>query len=86
MGQLRYWCNMRTRATPPWLDAYKESFLSAVWSVDIMSLWWTQLTPARTLSISGLKSWVLKLSFLSLKMIVKSGLYFILKFTEPLQK
>ena len=31
-------------------------------------------TPARTLSISGLKSRVLKLSFLSLKMMVKSGL------------
>ena len=40
-------------------------------------------TPARTLSISGLKSRVLKLSFLSLKMMVKSGLEFILKFTEP---
>ena len=43
-------------------------------------------TPARTLSISGLKSRVLKLSFLSLKMMVKSGLEFILKFTEPLQR
>ena len=31
-------------------------------------------TPARTLSISGLESRVLKLSFLSLKMTVKSGL------------
>ena len=30
-------------------------------------------TPANTLSISGLKSRVLKLSFLSLKMMVKSG-------------
>ena len=37
------------------------------------------LTPARTLSISGLKSRVLKFSFLSLKMMVKSGLEFILK-------
>ena len=44
------------------------------------------LTPARTLSISGLKSRVLKLSFLSLKMMVKSGLEFILKLTEPLQR
>ena len=44
------------------------------------------VTPARTLSISGLKSRVLKLSFLSLKMTVKSGLEFILKLTEPLQR
>ena len=43
------------------------------------------ITPARTRSISGLKSRVLNLSFLSLKMMVKSGLEFILKFTEPLQ-
>ena len=42
-------------------------------------------TPARTLFISGLKSRVMKLSFLSLKMMVKSGLEFILKLTEPLQ-
>ena len=35
-------------------------------------------TQARTLSISGLKSRVLKFSFLSLKMMVKSGLEFIL--------
>ena len=35
-----------------------------------------QDTPARTLLISGLKSWVLKLSFLSLKIMVKSGLEF----------
>ena len=41
-------------------------------------------TPARTHSISGLKSQVLKLTFLALKMMVKSGLEFILKFTEPL--
>ena len=41
-------------------------------------------TPARTLSISGLKSRVFKLWFLSLKMMVKSGLEFILKLTEPL--
>ena len=44
-----------------------------------------ELTPARTLFISGLKSRVMKLPFLSLKMMVKSGLEFILKLTEPLQ-
>ena len=38
-----------------------------------------------TLFISGLKSRVLKLSFLSLKMTVRSGLEFILKLTKPLQ-
>ena len=43
------------------------------------------ITPARTLSIRGLKSRVLKLPFSSLKMMVKSGLEFILKLTEPLQ-
>ena len=42
-------------------------------------------TPARTYSISGLKSRVLKLTFFSLKMMVKGGLEFILKLTEPLQ-
>ena len=45
-----------------------------------------ELTPARTLSISGLKSRVMKLSILSLKMMVKSGQEFILKLTEPLQR
>ena len=45
-----------------------------------------QSAPARTLSISGLKSRVLKLSFLSLQMTVKSGLELILKLTEPLQR
>ena len=45
-----------------------------------------RLTPARTLSISGLKYRVWKLSFLSLKMMEKSGLEFILKFTQPLQR
>ena len=40
-------------------------------------------TPVITIFISGLKSRVLKLSFLSLKIIVKSGLEFILKLTEP---
>ena len=44
------------------------------------------ITPARTLSISRLNSRVLKLSFLTLKMMVKSGLEFILKFIEPLQR
>ena len=44
-------------------------------------------TPARTLSISGLKSRVLKLSFLGLKMMVKSGLeFFILKFAKTCSK
>ena len=43
-------------------------------------------TPARTHSKSGLKSRVLKLSFLSLQITVKSGLEFILKLTEPLQR
>ena len=40
-------------------------------------------TPA--INISGLKSRVMKLPFLSLKMMVKSGLEFNLKLTEPLQ-
>ena len=44
------------------------------------------ITPARSHSISGLKSRVLKLTFFWLKMVVKSGLeLFIFKFTEPLQ-
>ena len=43
-------------------------------------------TPDTTLSISGLKSRVIKLPFLSLNMMVKSDLEFILKFTEPLQR
>ena len=42
-------------------------------------------TPVRTHSISGRKSRVMKLPFFSLKMMVKSGLEFILKLTEPLQ-
>ena len=41
------------------------------------------LTPARTHSISWLKSRVLKLTFLALKMMVKSDLDVILKFTRP---
>ena len=45
----------------------------------------SEATPARTLFISGLKSRVMKLPFLSIKMMVKSGLEFILKLTEPLQ-
>ena len=44
------------------------------------------VTPARTLSISGLKSRVLKLSFFNLKIMMKNGLYFFLKSTEPLQR
>ena len=40
-------------------------------------------TPVRTLSISGLKSRVMKRPFFSLKMMIKSGLEFILKLTEP---
>ena len=43
-------------------------------------------TPARTLSISGLKSRVLKLPFFNLKMMMKNGLDFFLKSTEPLQR
>ena len=43
------------------------------------------VTPVRTHSISRLKSRVMKLLFLSLKMMVKSGLEFILKLTKPLQ-
>ena len=46
----------------------------------------TYVTPARTLSVSGLKSQVLKLTIFYKKMMVKSGLeLFILKFTKPLQ-
>ena len=44
------------------------------------------LTPLRTPEISGLKSRVLKLTFFSLKMIMKRGLEFILKLTKPLQR
>ena len=44
------------------------------------------ITPVRTHLISGLKSRVMKLSFLSLKMMVKSGLECILKLTKPLQR
>ena len=55
-------------------------------ALNEIGLMYSPSTPARTLSISGLKSRVLKLSFLSLKMLVKSGLEFILKFTEPLER
>ena len=58
---------------------------SLEWLVDFSNDSFSLTTPARTLSISGLKSGVLKLSFLSLKNIVKSGVEFVLKFTEPLQ-
>ena len=47
---------------------------------------WTFRTPARTHSISGLKSRVLKSTFFSWKVIVKSGLEFIFKLTESLQR
>ena len=43
-------------------------------------------TPARTLSIIGLKSRVLKLPFFNLKMMIRNGLDFFLKSTEPLQR
>ena len=44
------------------------------------------ITTARTLSISGLNS-SLEITIFDLKMMVKSGLeFFILKFTEPLQR
>ena len=48
--------------------------------------WFFCFTPARTHFISGLKSRVLKFTFFSLKMMVKTGLEFILKLTEPLQR
>ena len=60
-------------------------FLVNELSVILTALQYKPHTPARTHSISGLKSRVLKLTFFSLKMMVKSGLEFILKFTEPLQ-
>ena len=44
---------------------------------------WSRGTPARTHSISGLKS---QLTFLALEVMLKSGMEFILKFTKPLQK
>ena len=62
-----------------------DFFLSLTFSISI-SDFNTELTPARTHYISGLKSRVLKLTFSSLKMMVKSGLEFILKLTEPLQR
>ena len=51
-----------------------------------LTLHLSEVTAARTQSISRLKSRVLQLTFLALKMMVKSGLEFILKFTEPLQR
>ena len=59
---------------------------SMFWLIETVKGFTRLFTPAWTLSISGLKSRVLKLSFLSLKMIVKSGLEFILKLTKPLQR
>jgi hypothetical protein len=44
-------------------------------------------TPARTHSISGLKISILEIDIFGFKMMVKSGLeFFILKFSEPLQR
>ena len=64
----------------------KRLWSDVVVSAFLVIFWWFDSTPARTLSIRGLKSRVLKISFLSLKMMVKSGLEFILNFTEPLQR
>ena len=78
---------------------FRRSFLGAVWicisigslviaqnaKISVSGFYWICNTPARTHSKSRLKSRVLKLTFFSLKMMVKSGLEFILKLTEPLQ-
>ena len=61
-------------ATKKRLKPFMKSYLSIL------------ITPARTHFISGLKSRVLKLTISALKMMVKSGLKFILKFAEPLQR
>ena len=63
----------------------RNSFKCGIFGVA-WRCWLGLATPARTHSISGLKSRVLKLTFFSLKMMVKSGLEFILKLTEPLQR
>ena len=60
-----------------------HSLMTILEHVDVF---FSLFTPAKTLSISGLKSWDLKLSFLSLKMMAKSCLEFILKFTKPLHR
>ena len=44
------------------------------------------LTPVRTLSISGLKSQVLKSLLFNLKVMAKNGLDFFLKSIEPLKR
>ena len=44
------------------------------------------ITPARTLSISGPKSQVLKLTFFNFKKMVKNVLDFFFKSTKPLQR
>ena len=62
---------------------YSHHQLQLVLQIKVMK---SLFTPARTLSISGLESRVLILSFLSLKMMVKRSPEFILKFTEPLQR
>ena len=55
-----------------------KSLFANFWGLTVQNIT-SPFTPARTHSISGLKYRVMKLSFLSLKMMVKSGLEFILK-------
>ena len=60
-------------------------------SIDIKKLFWTSKiqkwpTPARTHSISGLKSRVLKFTFSAQNDSEKCLDFFILKFTKPLQR
>ena len=91
LGGKHRWNLLYWQWSPVWhLLSYFETFQSYLWRLEpfgfLMHVRYDQVTPARTLSISGLKSRVLKLSFLSLKMMVKSGLEFILKLTEPLQR
>ena len=77
---------------PTWLsqfltfDYFPRNHKSHLWRPYGQSLWWGKLgTPTRTHYICGLKSRVLKWTFFSLKMMVKSGLEVIFKLTEPLQ-
>ena len=49
---------------------------SLIVSNSASTLYNSEITPARTLSISGLKSRVLKLPFFNLKMMMKNGLDF----------
>ena len=67
------------------ISVWAKTQVEVVWHPLLRQWHRLRLTPARTLFISGLKSRVMKLPFLSLKMMVKSGLEFILKLTEPLQ-